>query len=61
MRRKSIRNRDTNNRLFDALYGDDNKVSIEVKLGRNKSAEKIALDDMLQQIEEGKFELETVK
>lgn len=56
MRRKEIRNRDTNKRLFDAVYEDGNKVSLEVKLGRNRNPEKIDLKDVLQQIEEGKEE-----
>lgn len=60
MKRKQIRSRETNNRLFDAVYEDGDKVSIEVKLGRNKPAEKIDLADVLNQIEEGKFEAETI-
>ena len=56
MKRKEISNRETNKRLFDAVYEDNNKVSLEVKLGRNKSTEKIDLRDVLQQIEEGKEE-----
>ena len=60
MRRKQIRNKETNRRLFDALYEDGDKVSIEVKLGRNKPAEKIDLADVLKQIEEGKLEQEII-
>lgn len=59
MRRKQIRSKETNNRLFDAVYEDGDKVSIEVKLGRNKPTEKIDLADVLKQIEEGRFEPET--
>ncbi|MDY2990627.1 MAG: hypothetical protein SOR91_04040 [Hornefia butyriciproducens] len=60
MKRKQIRSRETNNRLFDAVYEDGDKVSIEVKLGRNKPTEKIDLADVLKQIEEGKLEPETI-
>lgn len=56
MKRKKIRNRETNRRLFDAVYEGDNKVSLEFKLGRNKMTEKVDLRDILQQIEEGKTE-----
>ena len=59
MKRKQIRSKETNNRLFDAVYEDGDKVSIEVKLGRNKPTEKIDLADVLKQIEEGKREPET--
>lgn len=60
MRRKQIRNKETNNRLFDAVYEDGDKVSIEVKLGRNKPTERIDLAEVLKQIEEGKLEPETI-
>ena len=60
MRRKQIRSKETNNRLFDAVYEDGDKVSIEVKLGRNKPTEKIDLAEVLKQIEEGKLEPETI-
>ena len=60
MKRKQIRSRETNTRLFDAVYEDGDKVSIEVKLGRNKPTEKIDLADVLKQIEEGKLEPETI-
>lgn len=60
MKRKQIRSRETNNRLFDAVYEDGDKVSIEVKLGRNKPTEKIDLAEVLKQIEEGKLEPETI-
>ena len=61
MRRKEIRNRETNSRVFDALYEDGNKVSLEVKLGgRHRGTEKIDLEDVLQQIEEGRLEKEIV-
>lgn len=56
MKRKEIRNRETNRRVFDAVYEDGNKVSLEVKLGRSKCTEKIDLKDVLQQIEEGRDE-----
>lgn len=56
MKRKEIRNRETNRRLFDAVYVDGNKIFLEIKLGRNKTTEKIDLRDVLQQIEEGKEE-----
>lgn len=60
MRRKQIRNKETNRRLFDAVYEDNDKISLEVKLGRNKPAETIDLEDVLQQIEEGKLEEEII-
>lgn len=56
MNRKSIRNRNTNRRLFDAVYDDNDHVNIEVKLGKGRTAEVIPLEDVLQQIEEGKNE-----
>lgn len=60
MKRKQIRNAETNRRVFDALYEEDDKILIEVKLGRNKPAEKIDLEDVLRQIEEGKLEPEII-
>ena len=60
MKRKQIRNAETNRRVFDALYEEDDKILIEVKLGRNKPAEKIDLEDVLRQIEEGKQEPEII-
>lgn len=56
MRRKQIRNKETNNRLFDALYEDGDKISIEIKIRKKKVVEKIDLIDVLEQIEEGKHE-----
>lgn len=43
MKRKQIRSRETNNRLFDAVYEDGDKVSIEVKLEETSQPRKSIL------------------
>ena len=55
MRRKKISNPDTKKRMFDAVYDDKGRVSIEVKLEK-RQLESIDLQVLLQEIEEGKKE-----
>ena len=55
MRRKKILNPDTKKRMFDAVYDDKGRVSIEVKL-ENRPRESIDLQILLKEIEEGKKE-----